>query len=130
MKLWIVILFTIAGSVSIDCFSDAYLARIKTFVDQCQANPVTRVPEDWLDLTVLGRHADEAGPHILCRLKKVGSIKENGDIDVEALRKDLQEALVDTSKVEEAVNKCSKKESNWTAEKTAIENYKCVLSFK
>nr|AQY18981.1 odorant-binding protein [Galeruca daurica] len=128
MKFVIIILCCIAA-VSIDCLTDAYIARIKSLVDQCQANPTTRVPDEWLDLKVLEKNAEQAGPHILCRLQKLGTIKENGDVDAAALRKDLLDAFEDPTKVDKAVTKCARREPNWSAEKTAIENFKCVLNF-
>ncbi|XP_050515094.1 uncharacterized protein LOC126890279 [Diabrotica virgifera virgifera] len=108
-------------------FSDSYLEKIKEIIKECQANPATSASEEWLKTEDLAT-ADQYGSHILCRLTKAGSMKQNGDIDKEKMQKDLLEGIDDPKIVDSIVQECEDRVPFTSPEQSAIENFKCVKS--
>nr|AQY18978.1 odorant-binding protein [Galeruca daurica] len=108
-------------------FSDSYEENMDKIIEECQSNPATKATEDWLETEDLPT-ADKEGPHILCRLTKIGSLDENGDINVEKMREDLKTGINDTKVIEVIMEKCGTREPNTTATESAVANFRCVLS--
>ncbi|XP_056632480.1 uncharacterized protein LOC130442410 [Diorhabda sublineata] len=108
-------------------FSDSYEENMDKIIEECQSNPATKASEEWLETEDLTT-ADEEGPHILCRLTKIGSLDENGDINVENMREDLKTGIDDPKVIEIIMEKCGTREPNTTAIESAVANFQCVLS--
>ncbi|XP_072379405.1 uncharacterized protein [Diabrotica undecimpunctata] len=108
-------------------FSDSYLEEVEKIIKECQANPATRASEEWLKTEDLST-ADQYGGHILCRLTKVGSLKPNGDVDKEGMRRDLSKGIDDPKIVDLILEKCGNRVLGVSAEQSAVENFRCVMS--
>ncbi|XP_057664867.1 uncharacterized protein LOC130899113 [Diorhabda carinulata] len=108
-------------------FSDSYEENMDKIIEECQSNPATKASEEWLETEDLTTAVEE-GPHILCRLTKIGSLDENGDINVENMREDLKTGIDDPKVIEIIMEKCGTRELNLTAIESAVANFQCVLS--
>ncbi|KAG5889727.1 hypothetical protein JTB14_010201 [Gonioctena quinquepunctata] len=96
--------------------------------EQCQANPSTHIEESMMQDAFKGKkeNVDKAafGSHMRCIYTKRGLLKENGDVDKEAMRNTLSGILVDNTLLEKVVGDCSQQKS--TPEETGIAIFDCL----
>ncbi|XP_028139248.1 uncharacterized protein LOC114333558 [Diabrotica virgifera virgifera] len=131
---WLFLYITIVSLTAVNLkplqlvdLSDSYLNEVQKIIEECQANPATRASDEWLKTEDLAT-ADQYGGHILCRLTKVGSLKPNGDVDKDGMRRDISKGIADPKIVNLIVEKCGHRVPNKSPEQSAVENFRCVVS--
>lgn len=92
--------------------------------EECQADPATYADDELLeDLSNnLGNPQVEA--HMLCESTKVGLQDENGQLDLDAIRKKVALCVEDEQEVDRLVEECAKQRE--TPGKTAVYLFMCL----
>lgn len=92
----------------------------------CQADPKTKVSDDYMSKAAKGEAGNEpnVGAHILCMSTQMGYQDANGKPVKERMKKTLGHFITDEAKLEETVNKCAVDKD--TNEETARHLWGCM----
>ncbi|CAH1110281.1 unnamed protein product [Psylliodes chrysocephalus] len=102
-------------------FANDTKEEIKKSHESCQNDPATKLKDDTLDNLRKGKPVDDPNlpKHTLCMNVVLGIQKENGDIDKDALKKDLEKEINDANKVSKILDACGTRAAGNTATEAA-----------
>lgn len=104
-------------------------SREKQFLmahDECQSNRITAVGEDTLRKLSTGDKITsfEMSEHIMCLVKKVGLLDENGKLNKEQAMTDLK--TITNNKIEEIIKECNVRSDKDSEDNTILKLFVCV----
>ncbi|XP_028134477.2 uncharacterized protein LOC126878422 [Diabrotica virgifera virgifera] len=105
------------------------IEAIKKAHEHCQSQEATRIDDEVWEKLKHGEKAENTKlpKHTLCMNVQTGLQKENGDINVDKLRKAVEEASSDQNVINEIVEQCGTKKGD-NAEEAALNLFKCLNS--
>lgn len=100
--------------------------KFKQSHDECQADPKTKVSEDYMKKAARGETPEDpnAGPHTLCMSTKLGYQDASGKVITSKIKDALGHLIKDESKLDEAVKECAVDKDH--AEDTAAALWGCM----